>query len=571
MNLLHCVRIVIIAIVLLTSALLVLEVLLQYLISPILVLVVPSWETFFYDVGFYGAFPVQTYKSFNLTSPRISQKVWDKKCEDGYIFITPKGPSVPHKGPTILDIEGNLIWMSNDYQTSTNLKVQNYKGKPYLTIWSGQQAGTAGAGDYYMLDQSYNITHTVTPVGADLHGDLHEFKVTADGTALMTIYNKTTMDMRDIGRAEDAWIQDSIFQEVDIETGKLIFQWRASDHYTANESYDGNPLAGWFAAMPYDFFHINSVDKDQYGNFLISSRHMHTLTYIDGKTGDIIWILGGHRNDFEDVSEGGKRVDFSWQHDARWLSRDEGTITLFDNRQAGVVQTWGPFSRGMLIQIDEKRRNVKFLQQFESLQHTLAPSQGSMEQLPESRNFFIGWGHSAAYSEFSADGKLLCETHFGASWLDWWGRVVSYRAFKTKTWVGKPDYPPSVAIKNGKLFVSWNGATEVRGWQLEGRGLEDEEWRALDVIDKAQFEESFALANIESYAFYRVAALGRDWANIRHSEEIENVKTRNYTDLVIKATVASVFAVLGWWCWHRFVRPEIRTRMGWTAYEYRKL
>ncbi|RMD42051.1 hypothetical protein DV735_g3095, partial [Chaetothyriales sp. CBS 134920] len=468
-----------------------------------------------------------------MIHPRSSDK-----CEDGYVFLAPKGPSVKDRGPMILDSAGNLVWMSNQYLMSMDLNVQTYKGKQYLTFWTGRQAGTAGAGEYKMLNESYHVVKTLRPVGDNLHGDLHEFKITDQGTALITIYNKTRLDMRELGRSERAWVTDCLFQEIDVETNKLIFQWRASDHYSTAETRESNPLAGYISSMPFDFFHINSVDKDSQGNYLISSRHMHTLTYIDGQTGSIIWILGGTRNMFEDIS-GGLAIDFSWQHDAKWVSREAGIISMFDNRQAGVFHTSGPFSRGLLLQVDEQNRTAKLLQQYVSLQHTLSPSQGSMQVLPETGNVFIGWGHSASYSEFSRDGTLLCETHFGASWLNWWGRAVSYRAFKSKNWTGKPLTNPSIAIDSGRLSVSWNGATRVRGWQLEGQGPEDNEFRAIDVLVKESFEETFILANQERFARYRVAALDENLQVFQYSDEVENVVASGVAGLIFDIVVAT--------------------------------
>ncbi|RMZ87376.1 hypothetical protein DV736_g5386, partial [Chaetothyriales sp. CBS 134916] len=511
-------------------------------VTPLAVLAVPEWENFFYDVGIYGAYRTTEYVSFNLTSPDLIQHRTSDKCEDGYVFLSPKGPSVKDAGPMILDAEGNLIWMSDQYLTAINLNVQTYKGKQYLTFWTGMQAGTAGAGEYKMLDESYQVVRTLRPVGDNLHGDLHEFKITDEGTALITIYNKTRMDMRDLGRSERAWVLDSIFQEIDIETNKLIFQWRASDHYNTSESMESNPIAGYISPWPFDYFHINSVDKDSKGNYLISSRHMHTLTYIDGQTGSIIWILGGKRNMFEDVSEE-LAIDFSWQHDARWVSRRDGIISLFDNRQAGVFHTSGPFSRGLMLQIDETNRTAKVLQHYESLQHALSPSQGSMQVLPETGNLFIGWGHSAAFSEFSADGTLLCESHFGASWLNWWGRVVSYRAFKSRQWIGNPLTNPDVILDSGRLSVSWNGATRVRGWQLEGQVSEDTKFQALEVLVKEEFEVTFILANQGDFARYRVAALNEELQVFHYSDEIENVTQDGVYGMMLNIVVGCIFVV----------------------------
>jgi hypothetical protein len=45
----------------------------------------------------------------------------------------------------------------------------------------------------------------------------------------------------------------------------------------------------------------------------------------------------------------------------------------------------------------------------------------------------------------------------------------TYRAYR-ETWVGKPYYPPVIAAVQGHgqttIYASWNGATEVKTWQI---------------------------------------------------------------------------------------------------------
>jgi len=123
----------------------------KHLAVPLLVWLAPQLETSFYDLAFFGAYRTRKYHSFDLRSPRASIVRWDESCGNGYVFIDPNGPSVDHRGPTILDARGNLIWTSDEFQTSTNLKVQRYKGQDYLTFWSGKKAKTMGTGVYYMV------------------------------------------------------------------------------------------------------------------------------------------------------------------------------------------------------------------------------------------------------------------------------------------------------------------------------------------------------------------------------------------------------------------------------------
>jgi hypothetical protein len=90
----------------------------------------------------------------------------------------------------------------------------------------------------------------------------------------------------------------------------VLFEWKAYPHVNLSDSY-ALPIVtrGNNSAESWDFFHINSIDKDEEGlpvrnelnstgNYLISSRHYCALYYINGKSEDIIWQLNGKRSNF---------------------------------------------------------------------------------------------------------------------------------------------------------------------------------------------------------------------------------------------------------------------------------
>lgn len=157
---------------------------------------------------------------------------------------------------------------------------------------------------------------------------------------VFTIIEPRPYDLLEFG-IENGWLMDSYIQEIDIATRTVLFQWRASDHVDIRDSFwDINIRAPEFGPFgktlgdSWDFFHINSVQKDAHGNFLISSRHFSSIYYIDGRTGDVSWTLGGKRNNFADLSNG-DATDFTWQHHARWANKDLTSISLFDDRSCG--------------------------------------------------------------------------------------------------------------------------------------------------------------------------------------------------------------------------------------------
>lgn len=361
-----------------------------------------------------------------------------------------------------------------------------------------------------------------------MYGDLHEFQITRDDTALFAVYEILPRDLREVNGPEKGWIYDSLFQEVDVETNELLFQWRASEHFPLQEAERDREADGETEDNPWDFFHINSIDKDWRGNYLVSSRYMNSLAYIDGRTGDIIWKLGGKQNSFLDLSHGAA-TNISWQHHARFhMQADTNTtrtISLFDNASRGDGAPEHT-SRGLIIEINEETMTAAVVQQYWNPTPISSQSQGSM-QILENGNVVLGYGYSAAWTQFTADGEPLCEVHFGPQTQFHRGQIVSYRVFKQE-WVGLPLTSPSVALSGTQAAVSWNGATEVVTWVLQGalpRGemnrddstvavrAEDEEldleFEFITAVPKSGFETIIPVSADTVYSKLRIIALDK--------------------------------------------------------------
>ncbi|PSS03849.1 ASST-domain-containing protein [Coniella lustricola] len=457
-------------------------------------------NSYWYDWGLYGAYPRVAYNSFASASPWSNILKSDDRCDAGFTLIEPRGESVPSPGPIILDNQGDLVWMETKYGQAMDLKVQTYKGNDYLTFWHGSDSGWFGRGYYLMLDSSYNVFKNITAAG-NIDGDLHEFQITPQGTALLTAYVAQATNLSAYGVA-NGQIYDSIFQEIDLETGELIFEWYASEHFAITDSlapYEEHKGA-------WDFFHINSVDKDPLtGNYLVSSRYMCAVACIDGTTGQVLWQLGGKHNSFIDLSEG-HATDFSWQHHARihHQNPDDATkalLTVFDNgAYYNKALRRASHSRGLLIDINTQAMTAQLRHGLVAPQNFLVPSQGSVNILPQTGNVLVGWGHHPAWTEYdAATGEVLCDVHLGASHLTAYSRVKSYRTFKSK-WVGRPATNPDAVLKVDEeaVYVSWNGATEVAGWLVQSLWDEDDEDKshaqnedAKGELFKTEGEETF--------------------------------------------------------------------------------
>ena len=390
----------------------------------------------------------------------------------GYVFIAPK-KHVAQAGPLILDDRGRVVWFRPlDTRGVTDFRVQLYRGRPVLTWWRGRPADGKGDGNYAIVDRSYRPLARVRP-GNGLVGDIHEFLITKRGTALMTIFHRV--------HREGRLVFEGALQEVDIATGRVLFEWHSVDHVALAESYEQRPRK---ASIPYDYFHVNSIDVDTDGNLLVSARNTHSVYKLDRRTGAILWRLGGKKSDFA-LGPGAR---FAWQHDARRLP--DGTISLFDNEAAPQV---GRQSRVIVMRLDVKRKRALLVRSLVHRPPLLAVDQGNAQLLPDG-HFLVGWGHQPYVTEFDLAGRTLFDFRFGSG-------SDSYRAYRFR-WVGRPADRPALTVVGDRGYVSWNGATEVANWQMLA-GPQPERLRPVRTVRKTGFETAVAVPEDETYVAIR--------------------------------------------------------------------
>ncbi|KIX01845.1 uncharacterized protein Z518_09572 [Rhinocladiella mackenziei CBS 650.93] len=471
-----------------------------------------------FDDGEFGKYPTQEYKTSDIHGPRPNFLTHSGSCyNDGlYVMTTPRGYAVTSCGPMITDEKGALVWLDTRYTAPYNLAVQTYKGEQYLTFWAGDDGVRGhGAGVYFMLNSHYEEAYRIVG-GNGLDGDLHEFRITDQDTVLITVYEIVQADLSSVGGPVDGWIWEGIFQELDIETNDVLFEWRASEHIGLDESFASRgDNTGISSDSAWDWFHINSVDKDPDGNYIISSRYVCSVTHINGTTGEIIWILGGKSNMFRDLSDG-MVTQFASQHHARW--RDDYTaITIFDNENPGPRRP----SNGLYIDLDETKMTAKLRTKYKSPHPELSESQGSL-QILDNGNVIVGYGYLGQYTEFTNDGKPICDVHLGPQTQYGSGNIQSYRVGKF-AWVGKPNWPPAIVQEEGHIYMSWMGSTEVSQWMIEEADsvdATDDEFSYVKKVDKNGFETE--ITNFGSQkAFIRAVALDKDNNRLSVSAVVE--------------------------------------------------
>ncbi len=391
-----------------------------------------------------GAGPTAHFRSEPDLRPAAVSVSADPDHGSGDIFVAPVNS--PQVGPMILNARGQLVWSHPVTSTeATNFAVQHYQGQPVLTWWQGS---VPAPGEDVIMNSSYR-TVAVVHAGDGYQAELHEFQITPRGTAFITCFAPAYTNLTSVGGPGVGGVIDGVIQEVDIKTGKVLWEWHALGHVPVDASYTRYSKSSF-----YDFFHLNSIQQLPDGNLLISARNTWAVYEISRRTGKILWTLGGKSSDFRM----GRGTNFEWQHDARLSAH---TLSLLDDAADPPEERE---SSAKYLKVNPQAMTVSLIKRYTHDPPVLSAASGSVQTLPN-QNVLVGWGAQPQFSEYTPSGRQIFNASFAFG-------VWSYRAYRFH-WVGRPRTPPSLAAvpsSDGhvKLYASWNGATQVRAWRVLG-------------------------------------------------------------------------------------------------------
>jgi Arylsulfotransferase (ASST) len=409
-----------------------------------------------YDTG-----PAKDLQHFvsrpDLTPPKVTLTVAEPSAELQYLFLGLANSGPGQGGTMIMDTRGNLIWFSPDTVDNSKMDFNRfiYNGEPVLTWFQGRVvSGGHGEGVGMIADSSYN-TIAIIQAHSGLMVDLHEFQVTAQGTALVSAYRTLdNQDLRKFGGPKNGWMLSGFAQEIDIATGELVFEWNSLDHVGLEESYLKITKGVGTKAKPWDYFHINTIAPYDDEHLLIGARNTWGVYLVRRKDGQIVWRLNGKKSDFTM----GPGSEFYWQHDTR--PHGTSVLTVFDDGYNGTTKNEKQ-SRALVLNVDLDERLVTLDRAYTNPTPVLAKAMGNAQLLPGG-GMFVGWGTNPYFSEFAPDGKLVLE-----------GKLTkgdpTYRSY-IGPWSATPAELPALAVRRRQggvnVYASWNGATEVASWSV---------------------------------------------------------------------------------------------------------
>jgi hypothetical protein len=440
-----------------------------------------------------------------LKAPVVLATAESSGTTPGDLFAAPysgPGPS----GPMIFEGNGNLVWFHPlaSGLAATNLQVQSYDGQTVLTWWQGHIPPQGfGQGEEIIDNAAYQQIGEVR-AGNGFLADLHEFRITPENTALLTVFDPIQCNLSSVGGPAGAAVTDTSYQEIDMKTGLVRREWSALNHVSLADSY--STATGSSMAWPFDYFHLNSIDPLANGRTLISARNTSSLYELNTLTGQVLTHIGGKHSTFKQSSG----AITAFQHDASVLPT--GTISVFDNGATPKVQ---PESRALILDVDPQAKTDTVVAQYTHKGPALsAASQGNVQTLQDG-NVFVGWGAEPYFSEFTAGGQMIYDAHMHGSYQ-------SYRTYRF-AWAATPTEPPAIVASAASssapvtVYTSWNGATEVASWRLLA-GASQQLLAPVATAARSGFETELTTPAHESYV--AVQALNQAGAVIGTSRTI---------------------------------------------------
>ncbi|MFC1888994.1 aryl-sulfate sulfotransferase [Thermodesulfobacteriota bacterium] len=336
----------------------------------------------------------------------------------GYVLISQSSTFSQARGYVIaLDKECRIAW----YVQIQNSRIQSLVSISDMQTIMIHVVRNDGSMRYYEIDLFGNIValHKVPmyPSEEDLGLDNHEFLHLMNGEKIFMCRKHYILDMTPYGGPTNATVMSNRVRRVSTD-GEIVFDWGYMDTFPLTDTQE--PLDGPIV----DWVHANSIDIDEDGNYILSSRSFSEVTKISSQDGSVIWRLGGKNNQFTFV--GDNLGGFSQQHAARDLG--DGHLLLFDNGRDHCIKQ----SRAVEYRLDLNDMTATLVWDYRYNPVIYAQALSNAQRLPGGNTLI---NYASLYSgrpriiEVSPSGERLWELKMP---FDYSGSGC-YRAFKLES------------------------------------------------------------------------------------------------------------------------------------------
>jgi hypothetical protein len=263
-------------------------------------------------------------QQFAKPQPKIPDfKVSARNNLEGYYFFSPikigKQGAVSFPSDLILDGKGQLVYIRN-YKNGTFSGGLKKQSDNCYSFFYGDK--------FFLMDSLFNVYDSIACKNG-LVMDPRDLQISGAGNYLLIGSETLEQDLSKqklfnngtVTGNKNSKLKCDVIQELD-KNKRVIFEWHGKDHFSL-EDVDPEYLTD---PVNIDWLHFNAVHYDTDGNILLSIKKTNQVVKISRANGNIIWRLGGKKNEFIFTNDSAM---FKGQHDIRRLKN--GHITLFDN------------------------------------------------------------------------------------------------------------------------------------------------------------------------------------------------------------------------------------------------
>ena len=286
----------------------------------------------------------------------------------------------------VIDNTGRVVWY-HAFAPSPGLNFQPLPNGRFAARPPPLDAVTPAS--WVEIDPLGNVTRTLGCTRG-LQPRFHDLIAEEDGDHWVMCDEARTMDLTAYGGSPQARVTGTVVQHAS-GSGELLFEWSPFDHFEitdlAEESRTG-PDVNWT--------HGNALHLDTDGNLVVSFRSLSELTKIDVGTGDVLWRMGGIRNQFVFIDS--PAPPFARQHGLRVTG--PGRLLLLDN--SGDSEQ----SRAERYAFDAEVGAARLIGSYGSSPGVIAHLGGTTQDLPGGRTL-VAFGDGGRVEEYDAQGNVV--------------------------------------------------------------------------------------------------------------------------------------------------------------------
>jgi hypothetical protein len=179
------------------------------------------------------------------------------------------------------------------------------------------------------------------------------------------------------------------------------------------------------------------------------------------------------------------------------MTQDSVSLTMFNNNNTIPPSTTNQTS-GLFWTLNTRDHSATLDRTLtDPAQPLYVGSQGALNVL-QNGNTLMGYGQLPSIKEYTPTGAVALSIQFGNLTSTTTVTTQSYRTYRFPWHATPAATSPVAVVDNGRVYMSWNGATDVTQWEIY-QGATANKLSMTKTVPKSGFETSTTLQRGAQY------------------------------------------------------------------------